>query len=697
MKTQKSTFKEALEQKKALLDASREQLKKEFFGIDDVIDQVMDTLSSWYLFPQAQEVPLVICLFGMTGVGKTSLVKRITELLNCNDRFYHLDSDFYKDRYGSSFSTFHDMYKLHNGEPVVLALDEFQHARTKDSMGMEPTNSKGSFLWDLLDSSSIYMYDYDYHEASCAELIAELQYFVVKGVKARNGVVYSKINFWLENMHNVKRKKRGLVHKEEDKDNLLFVSPDNYNMIYEALKNKFHSTYEIKEHLLTLNATQSIDFLKEVQRAFNKPNKIDCSKSLIFVLGNIDEAFEVHSNMSPDISADEFYEVCKNTRITHLRNALRTRFRSEHIARLGNNIIIYPSLNCKAYNSILDNELAKTAKRIQNLFGIEMTFGDSLKALLYSEGVIPTQGARPLISTIAHHVKSNLSFALLGVGEKTGITRVHLSAESDEIVFTYFRKDTFSHKASRKIILKIDMLRRPKKDDKQSIVAVHESGHAVLSGILLNIIPNAIYSHMAGAEQSGMVINNFPWKYLAKREILPRLAMYLGGYVAEKVVFGEDRITAGSESDIKNATTFVCDMLKSSGMGGFPAKFYHKHFKSNSFLLDPENAMNGAAYTYIEKAMALAETTLKKHEQLLLMMADKLSDVPKLEKADIKKIFRQYAPEIPESSYITDGDRLYYRDTLKNKVKKLNSKHSTVAKESELHVFSLNKDKTDNI
>jgi len=694
MKTKKRTFEELLEQKRKLIDASKAQLKKEFFGIDDVIDQVMDTLSSWHLFPEAQEVPLVICLFGMTGVGKTSLIKRITELLNCNDRYFHLDADFYKDRYGKSFSTFHEMYKSHNGEPVILALDEFQHARTKNSMGLDTGDNKGSFLWDLLDSDSIYMYDYNYNEAICAELIDELQYFMLKGVKVRNGMVYSKVQYWLENMHNIKRKRKGFVFDEDDKENLLFVATDKYDMILEAFKERFNTTFDVKEHLHTLNASQTIAFLREVQRAYKKPSKIDCSKSLIFILGNIDEAFHIHNNLSPDISADEFYEQCKNINITHIKNALRLRFRSEHIARLGNNIVVYPSLNCNAYYSILENELQKTANRIKNLFGIEMTFGNSLKKLLYSEGVIPTQGARPLISTIAHHVKSNLSFALLGVGNNNAITRVHLSAVNDEIFFSYYSNHTFSHKASRKIILRIDKFRRPKMDDKQSIVAVHESGHAVLSGVLLNIIPSAIYSSMAGADQCGLVINNFPWKYLAKREILPRLAMYLGGYVAEKLIFGEDRLTAGSESDIENATTFVCDMLKSSGMGSLPAKFFNKDYKSNSYLFDTEDTINNEAYIYIEKAMALAEKTLKKHETLLLMLADKLSDVPRLEKQDIKEIFVKYAPEIPESSYITDGDNLYYRNTLKNRVKRINTNMSAT-KENDLLIFSLNKDKTE--
>jgi len=699
MKSKKHPFNQIIENGRRIIDASREQLKKEFFGIEDVIDQIMDTLSSWYLFPQAQEVPLVICLFGMTGVGKTSLVKRITELLECNDRYFHLDADFYKDKYGRSFSTFYDMFKLHNGQPIILALDEFQHARTKDEMGAEMGESRSSFLWDLLDSNAIYVHDYDYKEGEIASLINELKFFINKGVGVQNGLVTKKVDFWLENMHNIKRGRRRQIHpyelnKDVDVDNLLFINSSRYETILEALPERFNSVCEVKEHVLTLNTRQTIDFLKEVQKALKKPQKIDCSKSLIFLLGNIDEAFHIHNNMSPDISADEFYVQCKNISISHIKNALRRRFRSEHIARLGNNIIIYPSLNCKAYYSILDNELQKTAARIKMLFGVDMTFDDTLKELLYNEGVFPTQGARPLISTIAHHVKSNLSFALIGMAKKADITRVHLSAQHDEIIFSYYAGKSYSHESRRKITLKVENLRQPRMDDMQSIVAVHESGHAVLSGILFRVIPTAVYSQMAGSEQSGLTINKIPWKYLAKREILPRIAMYLGGFAAEKLVFGSDRITTGSESDIEEATSFVCEMLKSSGMGALPACYSVEDFRKNNNIFDTERKNNKEAENLIKEALTLAEKVLKKHEKLLLTLADKLSDNSSLEKKEIKEIFMACVPEIPSESYICENEDLYYRKQLKSKVKNL-LQPNNIEKKTESHIFSLNKNKTD--
>ncbi len=68
-------------EKRQLLDDARQILKTEFIGIDKIIDEVLDNVSSWFILSDIQEKPLVINLWGLTGVGKTSLVIRLTELI----------------------------------------------------------------------------------------------------------------------------------------------------------------------------------------------------------------------------------------------------------------------------------------------------------------------------------------------------------------------------------------------------------------------------------------------------------------------------------------------------------------------------------------------------------------------------------------------------------------------------------------
>ncbi|WP_373521720.1 hypothetical protein, partial [Aquiflexum sp.] len=55
-------------EKQAVLQQAKETLKTEFVGIDQVIEEVVDAISSWYLFPEIQEKPVIINLWGLTGV-----------------------------------------------------------------------------------------------------------------------------------------------------------------------------------------------------------------------------------------------------------------------------------------------------------------------------------------------------------------------------------------------------------------------------------------------------------------------------------------------------------------------------------------------------------------------------------------------------------------------------------------------------
>src|SRR5690242_7401144 len=47
------------------------QLETELFGIDTIIDRVIDSVRAWYVLPELVSRPLIVCLWGLTGAGKT--------------------------------------------------------------------------------------------------------------------------------------------------------------------------------------------------------------------------------------------------------------------------------------------------------------------------------------------------------------------------------------------------------------------------------------------------------------------------------------------------------------------------------------------------------------------------------------------------------------------------------------------------
>ncbi len=84
------TYQIILEKKEKLFGV-KAQLKTEFIGLEKIIDEVIDLLMPWFLFPDAQLRPTIINMWGLTGSGKTALVNRIIELLDYKRLYVQMD------------------------------------------------------------------------------------------------------------------------------------------------------------------------------------------------------------------------------------------------------------------------------------------------------------------------------------------------------------------------------------------------------------------------------------------------------------------------------------------------------------------------------------------------------------------------------------------------------------------------------
>ena len=151
MKNITQDLKENVLLKKECLDKAKSQLKEEFIGIDKVIDDLIDSFSYWYFFPELQKKPVIINLWGLTGVGKTSLVSRLISLLDYNKRFFRFNLS---EGEWDIKQTLTEIYDNKSASDFILLLDEFQHVRTLDEDGREKT-SKYQFIWDLLDTGKV--------------------------------------------------------------------------------------------------------------------------------------------------------------------------------------------------------------------------------------------------------------------------------------------------------------------------------------------------------------------------------------------------------------------------------------------------------------------------------------------------------------------------------------------------------------
>jgi ATP-dependent Clp protease ATP-binding subunit ClpA len=120
---------ETFKQKSALLDQAQTLLKEEFVGIDNIIDEVIEHVRSWFILSDFQEKPIILNLWGLTGTGKTTLVNRLMTLINYSQKTYRFDLGE-KDSKTSFRSSIDDLCENPDDAPIVIILDEIQHART---------------------------------------------------------------------------------------------------------------------------------------------------------------------------------------------------------------------------------------------------------------------------------------------------------------------------------------------------------------------------------------------------------------------------------------------------------------------------------------------------------------------------------------------------------------------------------------
>ncbi|WP_370652462.1 hypothetical protein [Aquabacterium sp.] len=106
------TLRGQLAQRNQQLQDIAVQLKTELFGIDRVIDSVR----AWYVLPELVTRPVIVCLWGLTGTGKTQPVRR----------------------------------RAREGEPGILALDGFQRFCTIDNKRAEVRVERYQDVWALL-------------------------------------------------------------------------------------------------------------------------------------------------------------------------------------------------------------------------------------------------------------------------------------------------------------------------------------------------------------------------------------------------------------------------------------------------------------------------------------------------------------------------------------------------------------------
>ena len=672
---------ETIAEKQSLLDNAAKTLKNEFVGIDAVIDNVIDSLTTWFLFPELQERPLVINLWGMTGVGKTALIKRLSVLLDYDKKLFRFDMGDKKTDYRTMRDILRGLFYNNSGKPYILMMDEFQYAKTKNEDDCEIDNSFSRVLWDLLDSGKFQSFkegESDLEEVD--KLKEQLNTCVKEGVVVEKGYVVQKEEIFLEILITDFEEEFGAgdptwYHRVvvNEKARYSFLPKNILKTLYKFYPKKTKSIIEFRNLIETLDGPETVELIEKIFEYGKSNINVDCTKSVIFIVGNLDDAYTMSSSFNPDINADDFHEASKYININHIKRALKKRFKNEQIARLGNNHIIYPAFSKRTFEQLIKLELKSTSAIYFEKFGITLAFTKYFCEVVYQEGVYPTQGTRPLYSTIYQMVNTKIPSLLSeNIIKSLGADRLLFDFMEPNMRYTFYKDGLKIHELEMPVQLNLAKLRAPEKDDMQAITAVHETGHAIISMVASKILPEYICSTSADSDRAGFVVIKNKWNYFSKEEGIKKIAELLGGILAEKLIFGEGKITRGAEQDIERATELATKLVKDYGMGSTLACIDLPGYGNRNSLLDNKYECNEEVKLLVEKAEKFAEKILLQEKQLLLQLANYLSDERIIKKAAIEEMAKQYGTHyLRTTTFIEDGKHLFYRNHLKSQLQNI--------------------------
>ena len=119
-----------------------------------------------------------------------------------------------------------------------------------------------------------------------------------------------------------------------------------------------------------------------------------------------------------------------------------------------------------------------------------------------------------------------------------------------------------------KVILGPEKRSRVMTDKEREMTAYHEAGHAIAGHFLPECDPvrkvSIIGRGMAGGYTLSMPERDVRYNTLAKFK--DDLAMILGGYVTEKLIYGDVQLSTGPSNDLKKATQMARSMIMRYGM-----------------------------------------------------------------------------------------------------------------------------------
>ena len=185
----------------------------------------------------------------------------------------------------------------------------------------------------------------------------------------------------------------------------------------------------------------------------------------------------------------------------------------------------------------------------------------------------------------------------------------------------------------------------------KEIAAYHEAGHALINASLKHTDPVHKVSIVSRGRAAGYTLK-LPEedKHLrSKSEFVDELAVLLGGYCAEKLIFNE--LTTGASNDLKIASDLARDLVTKYGMSEKlgPITFGESNeliflgkeiTESKNYSEKKAAEIDSEVEKFIKNAQSTAEKILKTRKSKLLLVAKKLIEKENIERKEFEELMK---------------------------------------------------------
>ncbi|XLQ20604.1 MAG: ATP-dependent zinc metalloprotease FtsH [Candidatus Moraniibacteriota bacterium] len=206
-------------------------------------------------------------------------------------------------------------------------------------------------------------------------------------------------------------------------------------------------------------------------------------------------------------------------------------------------------------------------------------------------------------------------------------------------------------------------------DEKETkIVAYHEAGHALIGASLENADPVQKVSIISRGSAGGYTLS-VPEKdqtLHSKAYFIDELSVFLGGYVAEKMIFGDT--TTGPSNDLERATQLARNMVVKFGMSDMGVRTFGKN-EEYSFLgrevseekdysENTADTIDKTVSEFLSEAKKRTEDILTEKKDILEKIATVLLEKETIEKDEFDAIIAGKEYKEPTTKNVTKNDEV---------------------------------------